>query len=642
MKNMRTIIDLFETSVEKFANNVYLWEKENGKFKGTTYEEVRKQVLHLAAGFQCLGLQKGDRVGLISEGRNQWIISELAVLYVGATTVPLSVKLNAGTDLLFRLKHSGSRFVIASAGQVGKIEEIREQLPELEGIIHLDIPEELKSTDKTYQEIVSLGKQAILDNPTQIVDAYKQVQSHDVANISYTSGTTADPKGIMLSHLNYAGNVQQSVTLMSISSEWKTLAFLPWDHAFAHTACLYCFMYFGASVASLENGKTPLETLKNIPKNIKEIKPDMLMSVPAIAKNFRKSIESGIREKGAITEKLFNHALNVAYKYNGDGYNKGKGLRALYEPLVKLYDKAIFSKIRENFGGNLKMFIGGGALLDTELQRFFYAIGIPMCQGYGLSEASPVISSNALHAIKFGSSGRLVNFMDLEIRNADGEKIPDGEKGEICIKGDNVMLGYWKNEEATAETIVDGWLRTGDMGYMDTDGFLYVLGRFKSLLIGEDGEKFSPEGIEEALVDQSPYIEQCMLHNNQNPYTSALLVPNIEAISRKLKADGYNLNSPDRSEAALKLIQSEINQYKKGGKFENQFPERWLPSATVILPEAFSEQNQQLNSTMKMVRNKIMDKYTKELEFLYTKDAKQITNELNKENINTWLSTAKL
>ncbi|MFV0364955.1 MAG: AMP-dependent synthetase/ligase [Mangrovibacterium sp.] len=634
---MKTIIDLFETSVAKFASNSYLWEKVDGEFQPTTYEETRKQVLHLAAGLQDMGLQKGDRVGLIAEGRNQWIISELAVLYAGAITVPLSVKLNAGTDLLFRLKHSGSRFVIASAEQMNKVEEIREQLADLEGVIHLDAPQELKANDYLYEDLVTRGKQAILDNPTRIVETYKAVQPDDVANISYTSGTTADPKGIMLSHLNYAGNVRQSATLMSITPTWRTLAFLPWDHAFAHTACLYCFMYYGASVASLENGKTPMETLKNIPKNIKELKPDMLMSVPAIAKNFRKGIESGIRAKGKATEKLFKHALNIAYKYQGDGYNCGQGSRAIYKPLVKLYDKILFSKIRENFGGNLKMFIGGGALLDTELQRFFYAIGIPMCQGYGLSEASPVISSNALHAIKFGSSGKLVDYMDLEIRDADNKALPVGVKGEICIKGDNVMLGYWQNPEATAETVVDGWLHTGDMGYMDPDGFLYVLGRFKSLLIGEDGEKFSPEGIEEAMVDQSPFIDQCMLHNNQNPYTSAFLVPNGEAIARKLKADGMDLSSPEAAEAGLKLLQDEINQYRRGGKFENQFPERWLPSATVVLTEAFSEQNQQLNSTMKMVRNKIMDAYAAELEFLYTSEAKNIANDRNKTAIKHWI-----
>ena len=378
------------------------------------------------------------------------------------------------------------------------------------------------------------GEAYLEQNSKELEKVWQNIQPNDLANISYTSGTTADPKGIMLSHLNYAANVIQSNTLMEITPEWRTLAFLPWDHAFAHTACLYCLMYNGASVASLEVGKTPIETIKNIPKNIKEIKPKILMSVPAVAKNFRKGIESGIQKKGAFAEKLFKHALKVAYKYNGNGYDRGKGLRFIYKPLLSVYDKILFSKVREGFGGELELFIGGGALLDTELQRFFYAVGMPMCQGYGLTEAAPVISSNSLDAIKFGSSGKLVKYLELKIKDSDGNDLPIGEKGEIVIKGDNVMLGYWNNPTATAETIKDGWLYTGDMGYMDKDGFLYVLGRFKSLLIGNDGEKFSPEGIEEALVDQSPFIDQVMLYNNQNPYTTGLLVPNIKAINREL------------------------------------------------------------------------------------------------------------
>ncbi|MFV0554417.1 MAG: AMP-dependent synthetase/ligase [Mangrovibacterium sp.] len=634
---MKTIIDLFETSVAKFSNNPYLWEKHDGEFQPTTYAETRKQVMHLAAGLQDIGVEKGDRIGLVAEGRNQWIISELAMLYAGAINVPLSIKLDPAMEMKFRLNHSGAKYIIVSAGQEEKIQLIRAELPELLGVIYLDEPKNPQAGDFTYAELVERGKLANQDNPQRLVDTYKSVQPDDVANISYTSGTTADPKGVMLSHRNYAGNVRQSATLMSITPTWKTLAFLPWDHSFAHTACLYCFMYYGASVGSLENGRTPMETLKNIPKNITELKPDMLMSVPTIAKNFRKGIESGIRAKGAATEKLFKHALNIAYKYQGDGYNRGQGWRAVYKPMVKLYDKILFSKIRENFGGNLKMFIGGGALLDTELQRFFYAIGIPMCQGYGLSEASPVISSNALHAIKFGSSGKLVDYMELEIRNADNKALPTGEKGEICIKGDNVMLGYWRNEEATQSTIEEEWLHTGDMGYMDADGFLYVLGRFKSLLIGADGEKFSPEGIEEAMVDQSSVIDQCMLHNNQDPYTCGFVVPNKEAIVRKLKQLSIEPASEQGVEKALEIIQAEINQYKRGGAFEGQFPERWLPSTVAILPEAFSEQNQQLNSTMKMVRNKIMTAYAAELEFLYTSEAKQIGNERNKVAMKVWL-----
>jgi len=328
--------------------------------------------------------------------------------------------------------------------------------------------------------------------------------------------------------------------------------------------------------------------------------------------------------------------LKVAYNYNGIGWDKGKGFRILLKPLVSLFDKILFSKIRENFGGQMKFFIGGGALLDTELQRFFYAIGIPMCQGYGLSESSPVISSNSLDSIKFGSSGKLVKYMELKIVDDKGKELPLGEKGEITIKGDNVMVGYWKNPKATEETIIDGWLHTGDMGFMDSDGFLHVLGRFKSLLISNDGEKFSPEGIEEAMVDQSPFLDQVMLYNNQNPYTVGMVVPHMNAITHELGKKGMKSGSPGFEEAVLKLIQQEVDAYKKGGKFDGMFPERWLPTAVALLPEAFTETNGLINSTMKMVRGKITKYFSEELEYLYKPEAKNIINQRNIEAVRKW------
>ncbi|HCY42905.1 MAG TPA: long-chain fatty acid--CoA ligase [Prolixibacteraceae bacterium] len=635
---MKTIIELFETSVAKFPENIYLWEKQNGKYEGTTYRQTHDLVFRFGAGLLALGLQKGERVGLISEGRNAWIISELGILYAGGINVPLSVKLDSGNELKFRLAHSGSKMIVVSKGHASKVEEIRNDLPDLEKVIYMDGKENPGENDISYNEVLALGDEYMKTNHADFEAIYKSIQPDDIANISYTSGTTADPKGIMLSQLNYAANVVQSNTLMDITEDWKTLALLPWDHAFAHTACLYCLMYNGASIAALEIGKTPMETLKNIPKNIKEIQPSIMMSVPALAKNFRKGIESNIRAKGPVAEKLFNHALKIAYKYNGFGYDRGKGARAIYKPLLKFYDKILFSKIREGFGGKLELFIGGGALLDIELQRFFFAIGMPMCQGYGLSEASPVISSNALHAIKFGSSGKLVKYMDLKICDNDGNELPQGEKGEIVVKGDNVMKGYWNNPKATAETIKDGWLFTGDMGYMDNDGFLYVLGRFKSLLIGSDGEKFSPEGIEEALVDQSPYFDQCMLYNNQNAYTSGMIVPNMPAINRELEKRGMKSGTDEALGEALKLIQQEVDAYKLGGKFADSFPERWLPTTIAVLPEAFTEQNHLLNSTMKMVRGKITEHFSKELEFLYTPEAKNIVNQRNLDALKKWVN----
>lgn len=633
---MKTIIELFETSVAKFPNNIYLWEKQNGAYKGTTYRQTHDLVFRFGAGLLALGLQKGDRAGLISEGRNAWIISELGILYAGGINVPLSVKLDSGNELKFRLAHSGCKMIVVSGGHASKVEEIRKQLPDLEKVIYLDGKENPGSGDISYDQVLALGDDYLRTKPEIFEAIYHSIQPDDVANISYTSGTTADPKGIMLTQLNYAANVVQSNTLMDITEDWKTLALLPWDHAFAHTACLYCLMYNGASIAALEIGKTPMETLKNIPKNINEIKPNIMMSVPALAKNFRKGIESNIRQKGPVVEKLFNHALKIAYKYNGSGWDCGKGTRALYKPILNFYDKILFSKIREGFGGNLNLFIGGGALLDIELQRFFFAIGMPMCQGYGLSEASPVISSNALHAIKFGSSGKLVKYMDLKICDLEGNELPQGEKGEIVVKGENVMKGYWNNPKATEETIKNGWLFTGDMGYMDQDGFLYVLGRFKSLLIGSDGEKFSPEGIEEALVDQSPYFDQCMLYNNQNAWTSGMIVPNMPAINRELEKRGFKAGTEEALTEALKIVQQEVDNYKSGGKFADSFPERWLPTTIAVLPEAFTEQNHLLNSTMKMVRGKITEHFSQELDFLYTPEAKNIINQRNLDALKKW------
>jgi len=629
---MKTIIQFFEESVDKFKNNTFMWENTTGEYAGTTYGEIRELVHFFAAGLSTLGLKKGDRTGLVAEGRKEWPISELGALYNGAINVPLSIKLEPG-ELQFRLHHAGCKIVIVSARHYAKIKEIVNELPELEKIVILDKMDSYSEKEIYYGDVLEAGKTYLNTNAKEFADNYNSIVGDDYANICYTSGTTADPKGIILSHRNYTANVEQALSLMTIPDYYKTLLILPWDHAFAHTAGVYCFMAYGASIAAVQLGKTMAESIRNVPKNIKQIQPHVMLSVPALAKNFRKNIEKGIHEKSATIEKLFNYALKVAYDYNGNGWNKGKGLKKLKKPIYWLFDKIIFSKIRESFGGNIDFFIGGGALLDIELQKFFYAIGMPMFQGYGLTEAAPIISSNSLKKHKFGTSGYLVDKLELKICDEDGKALPTGDKGEIVIKGENVMKGYWKNEEATAETIKDGWLYTGDMGYMDSDGFLYVLGRFKSLLIGDDGEKYSPEGIEEAITDQSKLIDQCMLYNNQNNYTTSFIVPNKEALKRQLEAKNIKPVDENAASEALQLLQQEINEYRKGGKYETMFPQRWLPSAISILSEAFTEENRLLNSTMKMVRGKITDKYQNNIEFLYTPEAKEIVNDKNVESM---------
>ena len=634
---MKTLVELFETAVLNYPDNIYLWEKNEGKYKGTTYKETREQVLNLAAGLVDLGFKKGERAALVADGRNDWIISELGILYADGINVPLSIRLETN-ELAFRIKHSGTKIIFVSKLHAEKIEEIRGELPDVEKVVYIDGKENHGNNDIIYKDLMAHGEKLRKEDSSKFDAIWKNIQPNDVANISYTSGTTADPKGIMLSHLNYAANVVQSNGLLELQSHWKTLAILPWDHAFAHTTCLYVFMYKGASIASVEIGNTPLETLKNIPKNIKEIKPHVMMSVPAYSKAFRKNIENGIKEKGEVLYKVFQFALKVAYAYNGIGSNKGKGFRIFLKPLMAIFDAILFKKIQAGFGGNLLFFIGGGAILDIEMQKFFYAIGLPICQGYGLTEASPVISSNVPHDVKFGSSGKPVKNMELKIVDGDNNVLLQGEKGEICIKGDNAMLGYWENPTATEETLKDGWLHTGDMGYIDEEGFLYVLGRFKSLLIGNDGEKYSPEGIEDAILIHSPYIQQVMLHNNQNPYTVGMVVPDMDAINRELKNRGLEKGSEKAISEALKLIQESINQFKKGGKHGGMFPERWLPAAVAVLPEPFSSDNKMLNALMKLVRGRVNEHYSKEMEFLYTPPAKNIENEMNINSIKKWNS----
>ena len=630
----RTLVDLFESSVKQYANNTFLLEKTGKEFQPTTYAEVQKKVYQLGAGLQALGVKKGDTMALLSEGRNMWIIGELAMFYAGAINVPLSIKLEESNDLLFRLIHGEVKYIMVSGTQLKKVRLIKEQLPNVEKIIVFDEMPAYEEKEISLAEVQKMGDEFLATHSMEEFLAIGQsIQNDDYATITYTSGTTADPKGVILTHRNYTSNVEQSLTLVDINEHWRTLIILPLDHCFAHVVGFYIMCSVGAAVATTQVGRTPLETLKNIPLNIKEVKPHFILSVPALAKTFKKNIEQGIRAKGKTTVKLFNFGMKVRQIYYGDSNLDFKGWRYLLKPLVALFDKIIFSKVRDNFGGELKFFIGGGALLDKNLQKFYVGIGIPMFQGYGLSEATPVLSSNGPEKYRFGSSGKLVKPLELKICDGDGKELPLGEMGEIVVKGENVMAGYWKNPESTADTVKDGWLYTGDLGYMTKEGLLYVKGRFKSLLISSDGEKYSPEGIEEAFVGQSKYIDQVMLYNNQSPYTIALIVPNKDNFKRKMAFKNLEWGSEEGRKYVIKKLEKELNKYKKGGDFEGMFPERWLPSTFAVLPEPFTEQNQMINSTMKMVRGKIEKFYADRINFLFTPEGKQIFNQKNLDSI---------
>jgi len=633
----KTLIDLFNDSVARYGQNPFLWERDT-EFRPTTYNEVNVQVHRLGAGFLALGLAKGERIALLAEGSTTWMIGELSILFAGGVNVPLSVKLVEAFDLQFRLNHSEARFVLVSSTQLAKIRAIRKQLEKVEMLIVFGAgSDELRVGEMDLDEVYRMGDVFNQKHPGELDRVAASVEGDDLANITYTSGTTADPKGVMLTHRNFTANVAQCLSVVQIPEFFRTLLILPLDHCFAHVTGLYFFMSVGGSLASVPVGKTFIENIRNIPIAMKEFQPQVIMTVPALAKTFKNSVEQSVLAKGPNAVKLFHFGMKIAMAYNKEGWNKGTNGSWMLKPLVSIFDKILFSKMRYALGGKLEFFVDGGAYLDIEMQKFWYAAGIPMYQGYGLSEATPVISCNMITNHKLGTSGQVVANLELILRDPDGKPVAKGEKGEITVRGENVMKGYWKNPEATARIIKDGWLYTGDLGSLDDVGFLSVYGRSKSLLIGSDGEKYSPEGIEETITTLYPIIEQIMLYNNQNPYTTALIVPSKEALKRLVP----NIDTPEGQKVAIQMVFDVLNNFHKGGKHEGLFPERWLPSAFSLLSENFNETNGMMNSTLKMVRGRIEKSYSNLLDTLITAEGRKHFSDQNLKAVNELFAPIK-
>lgn len=637
----RTIPELFEASVSLYAEETYIHRYNGKEYVNCTYEYIHEQVLACVGAYLSQGIVYGDKMAIIGRGCYEWVIAELAMYYLGVINVPLSVKLEEDADLIFRLNHAEVSSVVLAPSQLERFRKFKSALIFLKRIFVLGDVEELMEGEYAFSSLLEQGQAYYKKEGVRVSDLLEKVGENDIANICYTSGTTADPKGILLTHRNYTANVEQALSIVSITPAYKTLLILPVDHSFAHTVGLYIMMAEGASIAFVHEGKTAAETLRNIPLCIQEVQPTYLLSVPALAKRFSKKITDGVFERGGLAVKLFRLGMWAGKRYVGHGGNQGKGLRCLYYPLFKLTDLLLFRKIRKKFCKSLKFFIGGGALLDEELQYFFYVLGIPMYQGYGLTEAAPVISSNGPNDYKFGSSGKVAQGIELKIVNEKDEEQAVGQKGEIIIKGENVMKGYWKNEHATQESLRGGYLYTGDIGYLDHEGYLYVLGRMKSLLIANDGEKYSPEGIEELMIEQVPFVEQIMLYNNQNPYTLGLVALNqyyLEQWASQASLDFMEDASLDR---LLQMIDDAIIAWKKRVVSNHLFPERWLPSVIVISPFAFSESEGLINSTMKLVRPKVIEKSRKLIDQIYTAKGRQEVRRINRASLAQFLSSQK-
>ncbi|NCN05043.1 MAG: AMP-binding protein [Spirochaetales bacterium] len=634
-----TIPELLNFACETFPNDGYLFEKTDAGWQGTTYQQTRERARAVAASL--LSQDLFGNIAIISEGRPQWVISELGILLAGGTTVPLSMKLLA-EEIPFRINHSDSKAIVISRNVSEKVMSVYSQYEKNPKIILLDsdheLAEELAKKHGLevgkdlllYQQLIDQGNEAlkIQEVQSQLAEIEKEIGPEDTATICYTSGTTGNPKGAMLTHENFHENVRQSTDLFFIPFGLKTLVILPIDHSFAHTIALYAALLRKLALYFVDARGGSMSILRNIPGNLKEVQPDFLLTVPSLTQNFMNRMITAIRKKDGIIEILFRRGLSSRIIMNGDGYKTRPNflVRFLHFWPYSIANLLIFPRLRDVFGGKLQFCVSGGAYLDITQQQFFKAIGVPVYQGYGLTEASPVISTNREGLHKIGSTGTTVPRMEVKIIDDGGNEVPPGQKGQILVKGRNVMKGYYKNPQATEEVIKRGWLYTGDLGLLDPHGFLYVMGREKALLISADGEKYSPEEIEEAIVNTSPMIAQCMLYCDHKKYVSALITLDPEGVEFVQKKKGLGNETQ-----LLDELVSEFHSYLSQSAYTDRFPKVWTPKTFLVLDQPFSEDNKMINSTMKLIRHKVLEAYGEKVEYMYSDPGEKPQNSLNLE-----------
>lgn len=629
---------MLDEAAQKWGGLPYALRKTDAGWVPVSYLQARERAREIAAWLLSTGMRKGEAMAVIGEGCPEWILSELGLLMAGCVAVPLSIKL-LEEEIPFRLNHSEARGIVTTKNQLkkvlGSLRHVENKKPR---ILYLDDdPEWARATaaehgvgaDQVtgFTEACALGKAALSTVGAELDRLIASAEEDDTVTICYTSGTTGNPKGIMLTHLNYWTNCHDAVKAIAIPPGWRSLIILPVDHSFAHTAGLYTALVCGFAMYFVDSRGGGIGTLRNIPVNLLEARSNFLFTVPSLTANFMKKIIAGVEEKGGLIEKLFKAGIRAGIAYNGNGYNRpafGVRLKSfLPYAVAKL---VVFNTVMKKvFGDSIRFCVGGGSILDVKQQEFFGALGAPVYQGYGLTEAAPIISTNTPRRHKFGTSGPVFESIECRIVKPDGSPAQIGETGELVIRGGNVMKGYFHNPDATAKALRDDWLYTGDLACFDKDGFLVVVGREKALLIAEDGEKYSPEEIEEAITFSTDVIDQIMAYCDNRKYTIALVALDTTKVETMVKARGIK-----SAETLLAVLKEEFYRFR-GDPKAKKVQAAWVPAVFQIVPEGFMEKNGTVNSMMKIVRHRVVEVHKDLIEFAYTREGSKTENPRNLE-----------
>ncbi len=621
----RTVLTLLEDVVKRHPARTYLTGKDDEGWQDVSFSETEALSDRMAAWWLSKKFKRGSTIGLICEGRPEWVIAELAMLKAGLVSVPMSLKLQA-EEIPFRLNHSETKAVAVSRITLPKLLACWDQVKAKPYILFIDEPtgadlEKMEAAKLkpgkhwiSWPEALSAGTESFEAEPSAVANSKAAIEENDTVNICYTSGTTGNPKGIMLSHLNYYSNATTAVEFFGLGdAQLETLVILPLDHSFAHTVATYSGLARAITLSFVDAHKGAASIIPNIPKNLKERNPHFVLTVPSITGNFMKKISEGVAQKGKLLNGIFQRGIKAGTELIGDGYHKpGFGKKLRYGFNHWLAKTILFPKTKLVFGDSILYCVGGGAILEVKQQEFYAAMGLPVYQGYGLTEAAPIISTNTPECHKFGTSGRVFPSLECKIMKSDTEEAAPGEKGQIVVKGDSIMKGYFKNPEASAEALRDGWLWTGDLGYFEEDGFLMVVGREKALLIAADGEKYPPEEIEEVIAMKTEVFNQIVVYNDMKKHTTALVTLEEGPCKRLFTDKGVNT-----AEEALDALMAEFESYRNNAPGEKNVPPAWRPTVFEIIPKEFTEADGLVNSTMKLVRHKVVEMYQDRIDAMY-------------------------
>jgi long-chain acyl-CoA synthetase len=584
-EKFQNLVDLFEKSSEKYKERELFGVKKDGAWRWMTYGEFKKLVDDFRGGLAHWGLKKGDKVGIVADNRVEWAVAAYATYGLGGEFVPM-YEAQKADEWKFILADCGAKVVIAANERIyDKLKGVKAEVPTLEHVVGLEAAE---SDDHSYRALLARGAK----NPAPA----SQPDPSDTAGFIYTSGTTGNPKGVILSHGNIASNINAIHDIFPFEYSDRSLSFLPWAHSFGQTCELHAMFSMGCSLGI--NDK-----IENLLGNLAEVKPTILFAVPRIFNRIYDGVNKQMADRPAMIQSLFKNAIK-----NSTQRNRGEAVGVLAGMGIALADRLIFTKIRARFGGRLKYAVSGSAALSREVAEFIDALGIEVYEGYGLTETSPIATANFPGNRKIGSVGKPIPGVTITI---DKSVTADEKNGEILIKGPNIMQGYHNRAEENAQVLMpDRTFRSGDMGYVDDDGYLYITGRIKEQYKLENGKYVVPSPLEEELK-LSPYIANVMIHGANKPYNVALVVPDKAAVDKWASENGVPLGEVTENDKVKALLHAELKKYSQSFKgFER-------PEKFAITSEDFTTDNGMLTPTLKLKRRNVLAKYEKQLDALY-------------------------